>query len=301
MICSFDELNYRHLCCVAAICAFVACLGGQAQSANAPILDLAPDPYTNWRSERQDGDDFLPPERAGPGPVVSHPDYPYVPNAQGDDAAGNPTYRVADLSNPILTPWAIEQMRIWNDRVLAGEIPFEAQERCYPPGVPAWHIFRRVGGTMIYFVQTPEKVWMIWRGDNQVRRVYLNVPHTQTPKPTWHGESVGHYEGNTLVVDTIAILEDPWSFVDHYRTPHTDQLHVVERFQMIDADTIDVDIYVEDPGAFTSPWNARQVWHRSNTGRVIEESVCGELGLTPGDLYFGLQPVSIPQTETPDF
>jgi hypothetical protein len=154
---------------------------------------------------------------------------------------------------------------------------------------------------MTYFVQTPEKVLMIWRGDNQVRRVYLNVPHSQNPKPTWHGESVGHYEGNTLVVDTIAMLVHPVNFIDHYRTPRSDQTHVVERFTMVDDDTIEVSINVEDPIAFTMPWNALQILHRSNTGRAIEESVCAELGLSPGANYFGLQPVEIPTAATPDF
>jgi len=312
----FAKLRRRHICGAGAIGALIVCLGPQAQTVSAQaqtttdsIPNFAPDRFTNWRTfsdwgaGRVDGDDYLPPE-SGPGPVRSHPDYPYIPNDFGGrpDAEANPTYRVADLTNPILTSWAIERMEPWNEMVLTGEkIPFEAQERCYPPGVPAWNIFRRVGGTMTFFVQTPDKVVMIWRGDNQVRHVYLNVPHSESPKPTWYGESVGHYEGNTLVVDTIAILDHPLNFVDHYRTPHSDQLHVVERFHMTDADTIEVNIHVEDPVAFTTPWNAVQRLYRSNTGRAIEESSCAELGLSPGGDYFGLQAVSIPQADTPDF
>jgi hypothetical protein len=193
-------------------------------------------------------------------------------------------------------------MKVWNDMVLEGKkIPFEAQERCYPPGVPAWNVFRRVGRTMTFFVQTPDVVYLIWRGDHQVRRVYLNVPHSKNPKPTWHGESVGHYEGgDTLVVDTIAILDHPLSFVDNYRTPHTDKLHVVERFKLLDGGkAMEVKIHVEDPGAFTTPWNAVQRLYRSSGN--FEESSCAELGLSPGGEYFGLQAVSIPSAATPDF
>lgn len=295
MVHIFEKRNSRIAYGLGAFCTLVFCAVSLAQTASPPIPNFAQDPSTNWRPEREDGDDFLPPE-SGPGPVRSHPDHPYRPNGEGDDAAGNPTYRVADLSNPILQPWAIEQMRQANDEVLAGNIPFEAQERCYPPGVPAWNIFRRVGGRMTYFVQTPEKVLMIWNGDNLVRHVYLNVPHSENPKPTWHGESVGHYEGNTLVVDTIAILDHPLSFVDSYRTPHTDQLHVVERFQLVDADTIHIDIHVEDPGAFTMPWNAVQRLYRS-TGGPIEELICNE----GNPDYFNLYPVPIPEADTPDF
>ena len=298
----FAELNRRHIYGVGVICAVVVCLGPLAQTASAQIPNFGPDYITSWYPDQVYGDDFLPPT-SGPGPVMSPPDHSYRPNDIGglNDAASNPTYRVADLSNPILTPWAIEQMQPWNDMALAGEkIPFTARERCYPPGVPAWNVFRRRTPPMNFFVQTPEKVWIIWRGDNQVRRVYLNVPHSENPKPSWHGESGGHYEGDTLVVDTIAILDHPLSFVDNYRTPHTDQLHVVERFHLIDQDHVEVNIYVEDPGAFTTPWNAIQRHSRSTLG-PIEESVCAELGLTPGDHYFGLQAVPIPQTDIPDF
>ena len=271
------------------------CFGTQAQSANAPIPNFAPDAVTSWFFDREDGDNFLPPE-SGPSPVMSAPGHPYRPNGDGDDAAGDPTYRVSDLTNPILTPWAIDQMKVSNHSVLEGNIPFEASERCYPPGVPAWNVFRRVGTPMIFFVQTPDKVLMMWRGDNLVRHVYLNVPHSENPSPTWHGESIGHYEGNTLVVDTIALLEHPLSFVDNYRTPHTGQLHVVERFQLTDADTVEVGITVEDPGAFTMPWKARQIMSRSTRGPMFE-SVCAE----GNPDYFNLYPVPIPEADIPDF
>lgn len=266
-----------------------------AHSADAQIPNFAPDPVTSWYPDREDGDNFLPP-LSGPGPVVSPPDYPYRPNGEGDDAAGNPTYRIADLTNPILQPWVVEQMRASNQAVLDGEIPFTARQRCYPPGVPAWHVYRRVAPPMLFFVQAPEKVLMIWRGDHQVRRVYLNVPHSEDPKHTWHGESVGHYEGNTLVVDTIALLEHPLSFVDNYRTPHTGQLHVIERFNMVDDETIEIDIYVEDPGAFTMPWRARQILSKSTSGPIVETR-CAD----GNPDYFNLYSVPIPQADVPDF
>jgi hypothetical protein len=91
------------------------------------------------------------------------------------------------------------------------------------------------------------------------------------------------------------------SFVDNYRTPHTKALHVVERFKLLDdGKVMEVKIHVEDPGAFTTPWNAVQRLFRS-TGNPIEESSCAELGLSPGGNYFGLQAVPIPSAATPDF
>jgi hypothetical protein len=66
---------------------------------------------------------------------------------------------------------------------------------------------------------------------HRTRHVFMNVPHTNNPAPSWYGESVGHYEGDTLVVDTIG--QNDKTFVDGYRTPHTTQLHVVERFRVV--------------------------------------------------------------------
>ena len=274
------DLSRRRIFQASAICAVAVCLGSQAQTATAPIPNFAPDNHTSWYPDRPDGDNFLPPE-SGPGPILSPKDHPYVPNAgfggggrggaanggrasqyENDFASTHPTYRIADLSNPILQPWVREQMKKDNDEVLAGKVPFMARERCYPGGVPEFEIFRRVASPMVFFVQTPKEVLIIWRGDSQVRHIYMNAPHSAHPKASWYGESVGHYEGDTLVVDTIG--QTTKTFVDNYRTPHTDQLHVVERFHMIDGGKkMEVNIHVEDPGAFNMPWNAVQRFARS--------------------------------------
>ncbi|HTI41639.1 MAG TPA: hypothetical protein VL693_07415 [Vicinamibacterales bacterium] len=273
-----------------------------AQTARAPIPNFAPDDRTSWYPDRLDGDNWLPPEGGGPGPILSTPDHPYVPN----DASDQPTYRIADLSNPILQPWVREQMKRDNDEVLAGKIPFMARERCYPPGM-AWNVFRRVTPPMVFFVQQPTFVLLMYRGDNQFRHVYLNVPHSAHPKPSWNGESVGHYEnGDTLVVDTIGVLVHRYNFVDNYRTPHTDQLHVVERYRLsADGKTIDVNVRFEDPGAFTTPWEARQHYAKSEEG-PLEETICAESAGRGTDLFnWGLTHAAelapMPQDDTPDF
>jgi hypothetical protein len=114
--------------------------------------------------------------------------------------------------------------------------------------------------------------------------------------PSWFGESVGHYEGDTLVVDTIGMNDQTW--IDNYRTPHTDKLHVIERFHMIDGGkTLEVNVHVEDPGAFTMPWNAIQRYGRAEFGPMIEVS-CAE-GMTNN--YFNLDAEPIPQANKADF
>jgi hypothetical protein len=158
-----------------------------------------------------------------------------------------------------------------NDEVLAGKVAFRARERCWPVGVPGFDAYSLV--EPFYFYQTPEKVVVIAQNGPEVRHIYLNVMHSKDVKPSWYGESVGHYEnGDTLVIDTIGISAK--SFVDNYRTPHTDQLHVVERWKFAaDGKTLDVSIFVEDPGAFTTPWTAVQRWRHAENAPIFAYGV----------------------------
>jgi len=264
-----------------------AALGPAAFAETAKKPNFAPDDLTGWQLL---DDEFIPPP-SGPGPVVSDPAHPYVSFYR---FPGNPkpTFRVADLSNPILQPWARERLRKVNERSLSGQVVAIPKERCWPVGVPA---FLLLPATPVYFLQTPKQVSMIWMQNHQVRHVYLDVPHSANVTPSWYGESVGHYEGDALVVDTIGISEK--SYVDNYQTPHTDQLHVVERFRLIDGGKmLEVNVQVEDPGAFTTPWNAIQRYRRTNSG-PLSEVVCAE----NNDDHFdhGLEPM--PQADRPDF
>ena len=238
------------------------------------------------------GDDFLPPP-AGPGPVTFDKRYPYVDNAAARRTGTQPTYRVADLSNPILRPWVVEEMRKANDSVLAGKVPFRARERCYPAGVPGWVIYTLA--EPIAILQTDKHVTMINYGGPEVRRIYLNAPHSANPKPSWYGESVGHYEGgDTLVVDTVAISTK--TFIDNYRTPHTDQLHVIERYKLVDGGKMmEVMISVEDPGAFTTPWSAMQRFRR--VPREWTEDICAENNFD----FLQYEVAPLPQAAKPDF
>src|SRR5260370_36213256 len=135
--------------------------------------------------------------------------------------------RLSDAENPNLKPWAAAQMRMHNDLVRNGHRAFNAQSRCWPGGGPGQLLFV---AEPVYFIQTPQEVWIIWQRNQQVRRVYLNREHSENPKPSWFGESIGRYENRELVVDTIGFIEHPYSFGDNYRTPHTNELHVMERW-----------------------------------------------------------------------
>jgi hypothetical protein len=249
---------------------------------NAPVPDFSSN-QTGWVGTGAGGN-FT----AVPGllpPVTNDPAHPYVPNG----TAAQPTYRIADLSNPNLKPWVKERMKKDNDEVLAGKIAFTARSSCMPAGVPA---FMGYGGpTPLYFVQSPKEVWMIFSGDHQVRRVYLDVPHSGNPNPSWYGESIGHYEGDTLVIDTIG--QNGKSFVDNFRTPHTEKLHVVERWKTVDGgQAMVVSFTVEDPDSFYSPWSGMRRYRRVQ--QAIVEDVCAENNR-------GLFDYHIPVASKPDF
>jgi hypothetical protein len=204
---------------------FVSCLCATAlwpafelnASEGAAIPQFGPDATTAWSVGHRDGDDFLRPD-SGPGPVTFDPAHPFIPT--DPNGTTQPTYRVADLTNPILKPWAVEQMRKDNQDVLNGKVPFVPRERCWPAGVPAYVLEPPFNITV--FIQTPKEVLIVHQQDQQIWRIFLNVPHSTHPKPSWTGESVGHYEGDELVVDTIGFNDR--TFVDNYRTPHTDKM-----------------------------------------------------------------------------
>jgi hypothetical protein len=263
-----------------------------ALPAGAAERGAVPDLYggadTGWLPV---GDDLLPPP-SGPGPVSFDKRYPYVDNPTARRTHTQPTYRIADLTNPILRPWVAEEMRKANAEVLAGKVPFRARESCYPAGVPGFLIYNLVFPNR--FLQTDKQVTIVNPGGPELRRVYLGVPHSARPAPSWYGESVGHYEGgDALVVDTIGITTK--SFVDNYRTPHTEALHVVERFRLTGDKTLEVLVTVDDPGAFTMPWSGMQRFRR--VAAPWEEAICAENNINP--FTFGVVP--IPQAETPDF
>ena len=278
------------LVAIAGAFAITAALAQPVNTGKKWFPHFAPDVATAWQVNHADGDDYIAPTN-GPGPVKYDPAHPFVPTQPGREI--QPTFRVADVKNPILKPWAADQMRRANQEVLNGKIPYVPRERCWPAGVPAYVLEPPFNITI--FIETPKEILMVHQNDQQVRHIFMDVAHSAHPKPSWTGESVGHYEGDELVVDTIGLNDR--TFVDNYRTPHTDKMHVVERFKLIDkGKTLQDTIRVEDPGAFTTAWTAIQQWKRTNRG-PIEEDSCAE----NNENMFAYDVRPIPQTKTPDF
>jgi len=242
----------------------VALSGEAAAQQKAPV----PDFYRGGVGWYGVGDFIAIPGR--PPPVSSNPAYPYVPNGTGRQ----PTYRISDITNPNLKPWAKDFMKKDNDEVLAGKIGFTPRSSCMPAGVPA---FMNYGGFQpLFFVQTPKTVWLIHTGNQEVRRIYLGVPHSENPNPSWYGESVGHYEGDALVIDTIGMNDK--TFVDYFRTPHTTKLHVVERWKVIEnGRMLEVTFTVDDPDTFNEPWSAIRHYKGAQIAMHAQpEEICAE-------------------------
>ncbi len=217
------------------------------------------------------GGEFIP-VPGSPGPVVADPRYPFLTNVEANARGKTPNYRIGDLTNPNLKPAVKTAMKKDNDEVLAGKIAFTPSTSCVPSGVPDFLL----QPTNLYFVQTAKEVVIIQSYDSQWRHVFLNVPHSSNAKPSWYGESVGHYDDDTLVVDTIGLSTK--TFVDPYRTPHSEKLHVVERFKLADAGkTLEVVMTVDDPETYNQPWQA-MLRYRQAPGPIME-AVCAENNL----------------------
>ena len=194
----------------------------------------------------------------------------------------------------------------------AGKTVVAPHSICYPEGVP--YVF---GGSVIQILQSPNEVTMLFGDTGQMRTIYMNRPHPKQVEPSWYGDSIGHYEGDTLVVDTVGIAVNPQSgSMGNYGTPHTEALHVVERYRYLKDgetstaprpknDSFDADAVVkggkilrqtftlDDPGAFKKPWSVTLDYLPINSR--VREYVCAENPREP-DLA-----ALIPHTETPDF
>jgi len=192
--------------------------------------------------------------------------------------------------------------------------------RCWPSGVP--YIFFQPGMQM---VQQPNRIVFLYLRDHEFRYVRLKASHPANVTPSWYGDSVGRYEGDTLVIDTLAVKADrPLAMVDMYGTPFSPALHVTERYRMVDYDEaqvamarnlkqnnrvpdtasdlsyrgkrLQVVFTVEDDGVFTMPWSGAITYERP--AMAWPEIVCPE---NTFEFFAGKNEAFVPTASTPDF
>ena len=255
----------------------------QGFAASAPP-DFSPTAQTAWVGI---GIGAFLPVPGSPMPVGQDPAYPYIPNGT---PGKQPTQRISDIGNPNLKQWAKDVMKKDNEEVLKGKFAFTARSSCQGAGVPGFDVL--LGGALS-ILQSPREVTMIFSGNSETRHIRLDASHSANPKPSWYGESVGHYEGDTLVVDTIGLNDK--TFLDNYRTPHTGKLHVTERWRLTENGAkLEILLMIDDPDTFNQPWQALRQYDRVN--RTFAEDNCSENNLNP----FGID-YHTPVAEKPDF
>jgi hypothetical protein len=228
---------------------------------------------------------------------------------------------VGDYNNPILQPWAAEVVKQHGAISLAGKSYPDLSNECRP--LPTPYVLRIAEMQML---QEKDRITILYVQDHQYRQVRLNTEHPAKVIPSWQGDSVGHYEADTLVIDTVGIKTRPGSMIDMYGTPHTPALHVIERYRLVDGETarmaqeqneheygrpttepvyvdfnyrgkgLQVQFTVEDSGAFTRPWSSGVTYRRAS---VTEwgEIACAE----NVNEYYAAATATVPQAREPDF
>jgi hypothetical protein len=163
-------------------------------------------------------------------------------------------------------PWAAKKvLEAFNRRGID-----DPTARCLPAGIPR---IVTLGLFPQQIVQTPTQVVMLYEYFSVFRVVPLNAKHPDDLIPSYMGNSVGRWDGDTLVVDTIGFNDKTW--LAGTGTFHTDALHTVERFTRIDKDQIDYQITMEDPNVFTRPWTLTSTL-MLREGTRLQEMVCAE-------------------------
>ena len=122
-------------------------------------------------------------------------------------------------------------------------------------------------------VQLPKEMLLLFEWDSMVRRIYMDGrKHPEYWPFGWMGHSIGRWDGDTLIVDTTGLNDKTW--LDGIGTPHSDQLHVVERFRRVNQDTLEVEFQFEDPKAFTKRWGGKKVYRPGP--EILDHVTCEE-------------------------
>jgi hypothetical protein len=270
------------------------------------------------------------PPASGPGPVTNRSRWPQRPGTDSGTVAVPPLppgaegvsdydQLVGDYTNPILQPWAAEVVKKFGEISLAGITYGNPSNQCWP--MPPPFIYKE--GT-VEILQQPDKITILYSGPNlDVRRVRLNQRHPEPLTPSLYGDSVGHYEGDTLVVDTVGVRTDrKYAMIDLFGTPYTKHLHMVERYRLREYDDVkdaiernlkenwlfagdvfskhrgkflQVQLTIEDEGVFTTPWTATLTYVPGRD--QFSEVICAE----NTHQYYYNNEADVPRADKPDF
>jgi hypothetical protein len=271
------------------------------------------------------------PPTSGPGPVTNKSRWPQQPGdasgtvalpplPPGVEGVSDYDQLVGDYANPILQPWAAEVVRKHGEMSVAGITYGNPSNQCWPMPMP--FIYKQF---LVEIIQQPDRVLLVYTAPSvDVRRVRLNDRHPKPLTQSWYGDSVGHYEGDTLVIDTVGVRPDrPYAMVDLFGTPYTKSLHIVERYRLREYDDVkdaiernkkenwlfngdpftnhrgkflQLHVTIEDEGVFTTPWTATLTYVPGPP--VLPENVCAE---NLHQYYYDHSDTDAPHVEKPDF
>jgi hypothetical protein len=303
--------------------------GGGPPSRVTNSATLIPDFSRTWNHPAFP---WFEPPASGPGPVTNKSRWPQQtgdgisgslalpPLPPGVEGVSDYDQLVGDYTNPILQPWAAEVVKKFGEMSIAGITYGNPSNQCWPMPMP--FIYKQF---LVQIIQQPERVLLIYTAPStDVRRVRLNDRHPEPLTPSWYGDSVGHYEGDTLVIDTVGVKTDrPYAMIDLFGTPYTKSLHIVERYRLRGYDDVkdaiarnkkenwlfngdifsnqqgkflQLHVTIEDEGAFTTPWTATLTYVPGPD--VISESVCAE---NLHQYYYDQSDTNAPRAEKPDF
>jgi hypothetical protein len=183
---------------------------------------------------------------------------------------------------PPMTPWAEAKFNANKPNIGPRSVSISESNdpilQCAPPGVPRVYLVR---AEPIEIAHIPGRVLMLFEYDHFVRNIYTDGrPHPGDPNPSWMGDSIGKWEGDTLVVDTVGFNDKTW--LDNDGHPHSEDLHVVERIRRVNHDTLTIDTTIEDPKAYTRPWGGHATYELKPDWN-LGEMVC-EDNVTYGDM-----------------
>ena len=190
-----------------------------------------------------------------------------IANLSGTGRGGRDRSPIEQAVDVPMQPWA---KQVYEQRQANLSID-DPEGKCLPPGIP--RLYFTPFPFQIY--QQPDRVIFIFEGGAHIWRVVYTDgrPHVKDPNPSFVGDAVGHWEGDTLVVDTIGFNETTW--LDQEGHPHTEALHTIERFTRKDEVTLHYQVTIDDPKAYTKPWTVTLRQQFAADTELIDE-ICAE-------------------------
>jgi hypothetical protein len=162
------------------------------------------------------------------------------------------------------------------------ENPNDPAYGCFPPGVPQVYASMAAG---MQIIEKPGRTLMLF--GNNVRQIYTDGrQHPKDLHPLWMGHSIGSWEGDTFVVDTVGFSDRTW--IDRMGHPHSDALHLVERFHRVAYNTLELEMTIDDPKIYTAPWTAQKNFRLRPSAMRAGGGTCEDIFINPA---FGLKPM----------